>query len=211
MGYSEAIYKTALYRELLCRDPVSVMEQTIPVIYKGHFLGTCRADLVTSDYVIEIKALKSLFSSASHHHNGENHPVGHQIKKYLKHIHELEPQHPQRQGLVINFNQTTGMAEFLLFQADHRPSPSSTTSKHQQTGLKPPPPIQVPSPLATIALFGATPTQASDGFRAKKRASGHPQEHDDDGQEVEFEDAQSHRGEPASTSSSAVVMVLDAK
>ena len=100
-GYSEAIYQNALYRELLSRDPATVMEQSIPIMYKGQFLGLCRADLVTTDYVIEVKALRSVLPS-----------VGNQIRKYLKHLHEMEGS--TRTGLVINFNPHSDAAEFHM-------------------------------------------------------------------------------------------------
>ena len=103
-GHSEAIYRNALAKELQARDPMTLVEHTVPIIFRGQFLGTCRADIVTSAYVIEIKALKTVLPS-----------VGHQIKKYLKHLGELEPL-AGRVGLVINFNQQTEAIDFLLFQ-----------------------------------------------------------------------------------------------
>ena len=104
-GYSEAIYRNALARELQSRDPQTVMEHNVPIMFRGHFLGTCRADIVTTEYVIEIKALKSMLLPG----------VGHQIKKYLKHLGELEPM-SGRVGLVVNFNQQTEAIDFMLFQ-----------------------------------------------------------------------------------------------
>ena len=108
VGYSEAIYRHAMYRELLAQDSATVAEPTVPILYKGHFLGTCRADLVCSGFVIEIKALKTVVPIHD--------TVGNQIKKYLRHLHELHPHEPHKVGLVINFNQCSGTAEFLLFQ-----------------------------------------------------------------------------------------------
>jgi GxxExxY protein len=103
-GYSEAIYRNALWKELLTYDQRTVIEQTVPILFRGQFLGTCRADIVTTQYVIEIKALKTVLPC-----------VGHQIKKYIKHLAEVEPD-STRTGLVINFNQQTEVIDFLLFQ-----------------------------------------------------------------------------------------------
>jgi GxxExxY protein len=109
-GYSEAVYRNALYWELLRMDASTVMEQSMPIIYRGHFLGVCRSDLVTSQFVIEIKSLKSVLPS-----------VGNQVRKYLKHLREMEPA-VQRSGLVINFNPHSETAEFLFFNESDPPA-----------------------------------------------------------------------------------------
>jgi len=116
-GYPEAIYRNALWKELILHDSKTVMEQSVPIVFRGQYLGMCRADLVTKDYVIEIKALKTVLPC-----------VGHQIKKYIKHLSEVEPT-SNRMGLVINFNQHTETLDFLLFQ----PSSHSTTTQPKQT------------------------------------------------------------------------------
>lgn len=103
-GYPEGIYRNALYKELIQLDPKTVMEQSVPIIFRGQYLGMCRADIVTTDFVIELKAIKTILPC-----------VGHQIKKYLKHLAEVEPL-STRVGLVINFNQQTETVDFLLFQ-----------------------------------------------------------------------------------------------
>jgi GxxExxY protein len=119
-GYTEAIYRNALWKELVTHDTKTVMEQTVPIIFRGQYLGMCRADLVTSEYVIEIKALRTVLPG-----------VGHQIKKYMKHLSEVEPMSAQRVGLVINFNQHTEAVDFLLFQ------PSIILRQQQQQQQQP--------------------------------------------------------------------------
>ena len=99
-GYSECIYQNALRNKLLAYDPHCVKEKTIPVIYEGELLGTCRADLVTSSHIIEVKAVRSMPSA-----------VGHQISKYLKNLKDQDQ--IEREGLVINFNQDTERCEFM--------------------------------------------------------------------------------------------------
>ena len=110
VGYSEAIYRNALYHQVRVLDPKTTMEQTIPILYQGNFLGVCRADLITSQYVIEIKALKTVLPT-----------VGNQVRMYQKHLHELEPG-VERMGMVINFNQHTESVETLLMPP-HSSSP----------------------------------------------------------------------------------------
>ena len=103
-GYAEGIYRNALWKELLAHDPRTAVEQSVPILFRGQYLGSCRADIVTTHYVIEIKALRTVLPC-----------VGHQIKKYMKHLADIEPHNP-RVGLVINFNQHTETIDFLLFQ-----------------------------------------------------------------------------------------------
>ena len=105
VGYSDTIYKAALYRELMAPDVA--VQRELPVVYKGHFLGTCRADIVTPHFVIEVHAVASLLPV----HDA----VGQSIRKCLRLLRRLEPDRA-RVGLVINFNQTTGTPEFLLYQ-----------------------------------------------------------------------------------------------
>ena len=99
-GYSECIYQNALRNKLLELDPECVKERTISVHYEGQLLGTCRADLVTSSHIIEVKAVRTMPSS-----------VGHQIGKYLKNLKAEDG--VEREGLVINFNQDSERCEFL--------------------------------------------------------------------------------------------------
>ena len=55
-GYAEGIYRNALYTELVRLDPKTVMERSVPIVFRGQYLGMCRADIVTTDFVLEIKA-----------------------------------------------------------------------------------------------------------------------------------------------------------
>ena len=102
-GYAESIYRNALYTELVRLDPRTVMEQSVPIVFRGQYLGVCRADIVTTEYVLEIKAVRAVPPG-----------VEHQLRKYLKHLAEAEPLVP-RAGLVLNFNQSTEAVDALLF------------------------------------------------------------------------------------------------
>lgn len=113
-GYSECIYHNALYNKIVKRDSSALKEVTLPVIYDGMQIGTCRADIVTADYVIEVKALRNMSSINS---------IAHQIRKYLKHIQEQEQeehsiQARERRGVLVNFNQESERLEFYDFN-DH--------------------------------------------------------------------------------------------
>jgi GxxExxY protein len=100
-GYSEFCYRNALYNKLIKLDSTAQKERTIPVNYDGELIGTCRADIVTAQMVIEIKATRTMPTQ-----------VGHQIRKYLVNLHQLD--NIQRSGMVINFNQDTEQAEFKI-------------------------------------------------------------------------------------------------
>lgn len=99
-GYSESIYQNALHRKLARIDDSCVMEKIIPVVYEGNTLGVCRADIVLSSHVIEIKAVRRMPPGAEK-----------QVGKYVRHLMELDGK--IRQGLVINFNQETETIETL--------------------------------------------------------------------------------------------------
>jgi GxxExxY protein len=103
-GYSETIYQKALFNKIVRLDPTAVMEHTIQVVYDGEVVGTCRADIVTSQHVIEIKAVRTMPWN-----------VGNQVRKYLKNLFDKDA--IPREGLVINFNQDVERIDLLTFQA----------------------------------------------------------------------------------------------
>ncbi len=103
-GYSEAIYQRALFNKIARIDISAVMEKTVPVLYENELIGTCRADIVTSNYVVEIKAVRNMSSN-----------VGNQICKYMKILHENDG--ILREGLVVNFNQEFERVDFLAFSS----------------------------------------------------------------------------------------------
>ena len=108
VGYSESIYQHALFNKLVKIDASTQMEKSIPVVYDGEVLGTCRADLVTSGHVIEIKATRTMPPK-----------VCNQIRKYLVQLRHEDG--VQRVGLVINFNQDTELTEVIVI--DQTPTP----------------------------------------------------------------------------------------
>ena len=104
-GYSEDNYQQAHFNKLVKIDPAAVKERTIPIIYDGESIGTCRADIVTTHHVIEIKAMRKMQSG-----------VRNQIRKYLVRLMHMDG--ISRTGLVINFNQDTEEAEFIEYNVN---------------------------------------------------------------------------------------------
>jgi len=100
-GYSEACYQAALHNKLIKIDPSTKKEKTAPVIYEEEVIGTCRADIVTAEHIIEVKAMNTLQPK-----------VIKQICKYMVHFY-VQDQVP-RSGIVINFNQDTEQIEFVV-------------------------------------------------------------------------------------------------
>jgi GxxExxY protein len=115
-GYSESCYQTALYNQFIKIDPNTIKEKTVPVVYEGEIIGTCRADLVTSDTIVEVKATTSMPPR-----------VTKQILKYLINFEAHDK--VLRHGVVINFNQDTEQAEFIVVDAISR----LTTSELKRT------------------------------------------------------------------------------
>jgi len=103
-GYSEVCYQNALFNSLAKTDPSIQKELTIPVLYDGQLIGTCRADIVTSHHVIEIKATRTMPSQ-----------VGHQVRKYMVNLHRQDQ--IARDGVIINFNQDSERVEQIVLSA----------------------------------------------------------------------------------------------
>ena len=111
-GYTESIYQNAIHRKLARIDGSCIMEKAIPVVYEGDTLGVCRADIVMDSHVIEVKAARKM-------------PIGvdKQVCKYVRHLYELDGK--SRTGVVINFNQETGLTETMIFPAQQHEAPPS--------------------------------------------------------------------------------------
>ena len=116
-GYSEHIYQTALFNKIIKIDPSALKEKCIPVVYESEVLGTCRADILTDTCVIETKATRTMPSG-----------VANQLRKYLVNLH-LQDNKP-RFGVVINFNQDTERAEFMIL--DPIPAAPPTVYKRRK-------------------------------------------------------------------------------
>lgn len=113
-GYSEAIYQRALFNKIAKIDTTVVMEKTVQVVYDDEVVGTCRADIVTTHHVIEVKAVRNMSSSV----------VGNQIRKYMKALFENDS--VAREGVVVNFNQDIERVDFLTYPSlcVDRPGPA---------------------------------------------------------------------------------------
>lgn len=104
-GFQEVIYQRALSIELNLQGISHVREQEMPLEYKGHDIGTRRADFFIDDKImLEIKAVKEL----------EDVHLAQAIN-YLE-AYGLEI------GLLINFGNTS-----LQFKRVMKPKPKSST------------------------------------------------------------------------------------
>jgi len=84
-GHSEAVYQKAMIVWLNDSNVRCATEQILPITFRGVNVGTCRADIVTRDAVIELKTIGSITDD-----------VELQIRKYMKLL-------PRELGLIINF------------------------------------------------------------------------------------------------------------
>ena len=99
-GHREAIYHSALVTALNHHKVLHRSEVPCPIWFMGQCIGMGRADLVIDDMIVEIKANRLPPSETSA-----------QLQKYLQSLSKAE----QRtfRGVVINFNQKTGMVDVL--------------------------------------------------------------------------------------------------
>lgn len=94
-GFNEVVYQKALELELRLLGVKHESERIIPILYKHHQIGFGRADIVVNDeIIIELKAVGKLSDKATD-----------QLNQYLKFT-------GLKQGVVINFNQTTGEIDY---------------------------------------------------------------------------------------------------
>jgi GxxExxY protein len=99
-GHREAIYHSALITALNRERVPHRSEVPCPIWFMGECIGSGRADLVIGETVAEIKANRMPPTTASA-----------QLQKYLQSMSRAEkrPFH----GVIINFNQKTGMVDIL--------------------------------------------------------------------------------------------------
>jgi GxxExxY protein len=90
VGYSEAIYQRALEVDLTKAGVHCALECAVPVVYADVVVGTVRADIVTRDTVVELKACGTVTEAMSF-----------QVAKYMRHL-------PREWGLLVNFPQRGG-------------------------------------------------------------------------------------------------------
>ena len=100
-GYSERVYHNAFCAHLSQANISYRTEVLCPVMYRGQCVGTGSADLVLGNMVIELKANKEPASLALP-----------QLRKYIKSLSHLE--NKTYTGAVINFNQNSGVVDYLL-------------------------------------------------------------------------------------------------
>ena len=118
-GYSESCYQNALYNKFVKIDPSTQKEVIIPVIYDGEPIGTCRADLVTAENVIEIKATRTMPTQ-----------VNNQIRKYMVNL-RMQDSVP-RFGIILNFNQDSENLEIKIIPPSTLPNEMPSKYKRRK-------------------------------------------------------------------------------
>lgn len=98
-GYSESVYQNALSVHLTKLRVPHRCEVLCPIYYMGSCVGYGKADVVTDDCVVELKA-----------NSNQLHKSVGQLNRYLKSLSVARPY----QGILVNFNQATGKLEYLL-------------------------------------------------------------------------------------------------
>jgi GxxExxY protein len=99
-GHREAIYHAALITALNRHKVPHRSEVPCPIWFMGECIGVGRADLVIEDLIVEIKANRLPPSETSA-----------QLQKYLQSLTKAE--HRTFRGVVLNFNQKTGLVDVL--------------------------------------------------------------------------------------------------
>jgi len=99
-GHREAIYHSALITALNRSKVAHRSEVPCPIWFMGECIGMGRADLVIEDLIVEIKANRLPPSETSA-----------QLQKYLQSLSKAE--HRAFRGVVLNFNQKTGLVDVL--------------------------------------------------------------------------------------------------
>lgn len=100
-GYSERVYHNAFCAHLSQANISYRTEVPCPVMYRGQCVGTGSADLVLGNMVLELKANKEPASLSLP-----------QLRKYIKSLSDIE--NKTYTGAVINFNQNSGVVDYLL-------------------------------------------------------------------------------------------------
>jgi GxxExxY protein len=103
IGHRETVYGKALQHSFNHFGLGFRSEIHCPIYYMNTIIGYGRADFIVGDFVIEIKANKL----APDHAND-------QIVKYMKSLQKAEGK--SYQGLIINFNQSSGKIDMLLVE-----------------------------------------------------------------------------------------------
>lgn len=112
-GFSEAVYHKAVETELRLRNIQYQSEVVLPVEYKGHNVGSMRADLVVGHIVLEFKALTAMVGPR----NCKLDSASKQLLRYCKRL-----QCPV--GMVVNFAQDTESVQCFTSFVGH-PTPAA--------------------------------------------------------------------------------------
>ena len=111
-GHSERVYHRAMITSLNRQKVHHRSEVISPIYFMGEVVGFGRCDIIIGDLVVEFKA-------------NMRRPVGasSQLKKYME-----SQKHTTKKlfrGLIVNFNQRTGVVEMLFAPAHTSPAKKS--------------------------------------------------------------------------------------
>lgn len=109
-GHRESIYHNAMVAALNKMEVFHRSEVVCPIKFMGEVVGFGKADLVMGNTVVEIKANAKRPCEASA-----------QLSKYMQSMSETEKR--AFNGLIINFNTTTGDVDFFEHRARANPRP----------------------------------------------------------------------------------------
>lgn len=122
-GHRESVYHKALITALNRRNVCHRSEVVCPIMFMGECVGFGKADLVLDDVVVEIKANRTCPSETSP-----------QLKKYIESLCATEGK--MYRGMVINFNQQSGLVEILEEQCTRVIRALSVKDKHDALCLQ---------------------------------------------------------------------------
>jgi len=97
-GHRESVYHKAMMVRFNHMGVQYRSEVVTPVMFMGECVGIGRADLILGDTIVEIKAVSSCPKGVSG-----------QVKKYVESMEAVCSR--QCEGVVVNFNQSTGRAD----------------------------------------------------------------------------------------------------
>lgn len=120
-GHTERVYHKAMITLLNKKGVPHRSEVLAPIYFLGEVVGVGRCDLVVKDLVVELKANAKCPKNFSA-----------QLRKYMTSMGAVE--HRKFQGIIVNFNQRTGVVEV------HRGNPvvssAASLKKKKKTASK---------------------------------------------------------------------------
>lgn len=121
-GHTERTYHKAMITSLNRKGVLHRSEVIAPIYFMGEVVGFGRCDMIIDDLIVEFKANIRCPATASP-----------QLQKYITSQRASERKHYR--GVIINFNQRTGLIEILEERAPpprKRKTPSPVRPEHRR-------------------------------------------------------------------------------